>query len=134
MSDGAILISNTGHRKTCCCSDCALAFLYPQQHSLRRIRMWLVFKKTIVDILLINIKKALKQEKISQIAIAGGVSANSELRQRLHELEKENFKVFIPKFEYCTDNAGMIAIAGYYKYLNGEFSNQQNTPNPRMKI
>lgn len=91
-------------------------------------------QKTIVDILLINVKKALKQENISQIAIAGGVSANSELRKRLLELEKENYEVFIPKFEYCTDNAGMIAIAGYYKYLNQEFSNQQTIPNARMKI
>ena len=91
-------------------------------------------QKTIVDILLINVKKALKQENINQIAIAGGVSANSELRKRLLELEKENYEVFIPKFEYCTDNAGMIAIAGYYKYLNQEFSSQQIIPNARMKI
>lgn len=91
-------------------------------------------QKTIVDILLINVKKALKQENIHQIAIAGGVSANSELRSRLLVLEKENYEVFIPKFEYCTDNAGMIAIAGYFKYLNQEFSSQQILPNARMKI
>lgn len=91
-------------------------------------------QKTIVDILLINVKKALKTENLTQIAIAGGVSANSELRKRLLELEKENYEVFIPKFEYCTDNAGMIAIAGYYKYLDGEFSTQQIIPNARMKI
>ncbi len=91
-------------------------------------------QKTIVDILLINVKKALKQENLNQIAIAGGVSANSELRQRLLELENENYQVFIPKFEYCTDNAGMIAIAGYYKFLKGEFSNQQTIPNARMKL
>lgn len=91
-------------------------------------------QKTIVDILLINVKKALIQENINQIAIAGGVSANSELRTRLLELKQEGYQVFIPKFEYCTDNAAMIAITGYYKYLKGEFSNQQTTPNARMKI
>ncbi|MCB0380757.1 MAG: tRNA (adenosine(37)-N6)-threonylcarbamoyltransferase complex transferase subunit TsaD [Flavobacteriales bacterium] len=91
-------------------------------------------QKTIVDILLINVKKTLIQENINQIAIAGGVSANSELRTRLLELKQEGYQVFIPKFEYCTDNAAMIAITGYYKYLKGEFSNQQTTPNARMKI
>lgn len=91
-------------------------------------------QKTIVDILLINVKKALKQENIIQIAIAGGVSANSELRTRLLDLKNEGFQVFIPKFEYCTDNAGMIAITGYLKFLNEDFSNQQTTPNARMKI
>lgn len=91
-------------------------------------------QKTIVDILLINVKKALKAENLTQIAIAGGVSANSELRRRLLELEKENYEVFIPKFEYCTDNAGMIAIVGYYKFLNQDFSSQQTIPNARMKI
>ncbi|MGE0561775.1 MAG: tRNA (adenosine(37)-N6)-threonylcarbamoyltransferase complex transferase subunit TsaD [Flavobacteriales bacterium] len=91
-------------------------------------------QKTIVDILLINVKKALIQEDINQIAIAGGVSANSGLRNHLLELEKENYKVFIPKFEYCTDNAAMIAITGYFKFLSGDFSNQQTTPNARMKI
>ena len=91
-------------------------------------------QKTIVDILLINVKKALKTENLTQIAIAGGVSANSELRKRLLELEKENYEVFIPKFEYCTDNAGMIAIVGYYKFLNQDFSSQQTIPNARMKI
>lgn len=91
-------------------------------------------QKTIVDILLINVKKALIKENINQIAIAGGVSANSELRTRLLELENENYKVFIPKFEYCTDNAAMIAITGYYKFLQGEYASQQITPNARMKI
>ena len=91
-------------------------------------------QKTIVDILLINVKKALKAESLNQIAIAGGVSANSELRSRLLALKEENYEVFIPKFEYCTDNAAMIAITGYYKYLKGEFSSQEITPNARMKI
>lgn len=91
-------------------------------------------QKTIVDILLINVKKALIKENINQIAIAGGVSANSELRNRLLELKQDGYKIFIPKFEYCTDNAAMIAITGYYKFLKGEYASQQITPNARMKI
>jgi len=91
-------------------------------------------QKTIVDILLINLNKAVKQTGIQEIAIAGGVSANSELRKRLLELENEKCKVYIPKFEYCTDNAGMIAITGYYKYLQQDFSSQEVVPNARMKV
>jgi N6-L-threonylcarbamoyladenine synthase len=91
-------------------------------------------QKTIVDILMINLKKAAKKTGINQIAIAGGVSANSELRKRLLELENENYKVFIPKFEYCTDNAGMIAITGYHHYLQQNFGSQQSVPNARMKV
>lgn len=91
-------------------------------------------QKTIVDILMINLKKAAKQTGIKEIAIAGGVSANSELRKRLLELEQENYKVFIPKFEYCTDNAGMIAITGYHHYLQQNFGTQQSVPNARMKV
>lgn len=91
-------------------------------------------QKTIVDILLINLKKAIQQTGIKEIAIAGGVSANSELRKRFLELENEGCKTYIPKFEYCTDNAAMIAITGYYKYLQQDFASQELVPNARMKI
>lgn len=91
-------------------------------------------QKTIVDILLINLKKAIQQTGIKHIAIAGGVSANSELRKRFLDLEKEDCKVYIPKFEYCTDNAAMIAITGYYKYLQQDFASQEIVPNARMKV
>ena len=79
--------------------------------------------------------KASKETEINQIAIAGGVSANSYLRSRLLELkEKYNKEVFIPKFEYCTDNAAMIAICGYYKFLDKKFSNQSITPKSRLYL
>ena len=90
---------------------------------------------TIVDILIKKIMKASEEKGINQIAIAGGVSANSYLRTRLLELEqKHNKQVFIPKFEYCTDNAAMIAISGYYKFLEGKFVNQSITPNSRFSL
>ena len=90
---------------------------------------------TIITILLEKIENAAKKTGITQIAIAGGVSANSGLRGALLEKEKtSNWKVFIPKFEYCTDNAAMIAIVGYYKFLNQEFSGSDVTPKARFKF
>jgi N6-L-threonylcarbamoyladenine synthase len=87
----------------------------------------------IVTILLNKLKKAAKQTGVKDIAIAGGVSANSGLRKSLLEMgDKYNWRVFIPKFEYCTDNAAMIAIAGYHKFLNGEFVGQEVTPLARI--
>ena len=69
------------------------------------------------------------------MAIAGGVAANSGLRNALVDLaEKEGWKVFVPKFEYCTDNAAMIAMATYYKYLEGEFTEQSISPLPRYSL
>lgn len=91
-------------------------------------------QKTIIDILLKNLKKAIKQTGIKEIAIAGGVSANSELRKQILDLEKMGCKTYIPKFAYCTDNAAMIAITGYYKYLEQDFANQNVVPNARMKL
>ncbi len=87
----------------------------------------------IVTILLNKLSKAAKQFHIKDIAIAGGVSANSGLRKSLTELaELNNWNIFIPKFEYCTDNAGMIAIAGYHKYLKKDFVGQSIAPLARM--
>lgn len=91
-------------------------------------------QKTIIDILIINLKKAAKLTGIKHIAIAGGVSANSELRKQIEGMENEGFKTYIPKFEYCTDNAAMIAITGYYKYLAKEFTDQSVVPQARMKL
>jgi N6-L-threonylcarbamoyladenine synthase len=90
---------------------------------------------SIVHILLNKLKKAAQQYNIKEIAIAGGVSANSGLRNALSEKATElNWKVYIPAFEYCTDNAAMIAIAGYYKYLNNEFVGQDIAPASRMEF
>lgn len=77
----------------------------------------------IIDILLKKVKRASLQTGITDICIAGGVSANSGLRTGLEEMGKKyGWNTFIPAFQYCTDNAAMIAITGYYKYLQGDFS------------
>lgn len=80
---------------------------------------------TLVEMLLDKLRKAAQEMNCKQIAIAGGVSANSYLRKKLYEeAQKSNWQVFIPAFEYCTDNAAMIAIAAYYKYLQKDFVSQ----------
>lgn len=80
-------------------------------------------QKCIVGFLIKKLEKAVKESGVRQIAIAGGVSANSLLRSEVERLgEKHRWKVFIPKFQFCTDNAAMVGIAGYFKYLQGEFA------------
>ncbi|MCF8285099.1 MAG: tRNA (adenosine(37)-N6)-threonylcarbamoyltransferase complex transferase subunit TsaD [Sphingobacteriales bacterium] len=89
----------------------------------------------IISILLNKLEAAADQLGITDIAIAGGVSANSGLRAELQRLaDKKGWNTFIPAFEYCTDNAGMIAIAGYQKYLKGEFIGQDVAPLARYHI
>ncbi|MBS1579387.1 MAG: tRNA (adenosine(37)-N6)-threonylcarbamoyltransferase complex transferase subunit TsaD [Bacteroidetes bacterium] len=84
---------------------------------------------TIINILMKKIKLAVKQTGIKNVCIAGGVSANSSLRNTLNEYGiKYGWKTFIPKFEYCTDNAAMIAITAYYKYLANDFSELNVSP------
>lgn len=88
---------------------------------------------TIVSILMEKLKKASQTTGIKEIAIAGGVSANSGLRNALSQLSiSEKWNVFIPAFEYCTDNAAMIAVTGYYKFLNGDFSRSLSSPEARF--
>ncbi len=89
----------------------------------------------IVNILLNKLKKAAKQYGVNEIAIAGGVSANSGLRNALLKLREElGWNVYIPAFEYCTDNAAMIAIAGYQLFLGKEFVGQDVSPMARMNF
>jgi N6-L-threonylcarbamoyladenine synthase len=90
-------------------------------------------EKRVTTILLNKVKKAAQQYHIKDVALAGGVSANTGLRQGLKQMGDDmGWNTFIPKFEYCTDNAAMIAMAGYYKYLKGEFAGQDIAPLARM--
>lgn len=87
---------------------------------------------SIVTHLMKKLILASEQTEIRQIAIAGGVSANSGLREAIHaEGAKRKWQVFIPDFQYCTDNAAMIAIAGYYKFLKNDFADQSISPYAR---
>ena len=78
------------------------------------------FQKTVTEILIENVEKAIKQTNIKTIALAGGVSANSYIRKKFNELENKGIKIYMPDLKLCTDNAAMIASAGYYNYINGK--------------
>ena len=81
------------------------------------------FQKTVTEILIENVEKAIKQTKIKTIALAGGVSANSYIRKEFSNLENKGIKIYMPDLRLCTDNAAMIASAGYYNYINGKKDN-----------
>lgn len=93
------------------------------------------YQSHIIDYLFIKLRALVDELGIKDVAISGGVSANSELRKRLQEVGKKNgWRTFIPAFQYCTDNAAMIAITGYYKYLKGEFAGMDVAPKARFSI
>ncbi|MES2678743.1 MAG: tRNA (adenosine(37)-N6)-threonylcarbamoyltransferase complex transferase subunit TsaD [Bacteroidota bacterium] len=120
------------------------SFLYFIQNNLQKNKAFVSdnledicasYQGHLINVLLKNAKLALKDTEIKQLAIAGGVSVNSELRRQVKALEAElGIKTFIPKTKYCTDNAAMIGITAHYKYLNKEFSKLGVTPLTRMKV
>jgi N6-L-threonylcarbamoyladenine synthase len=90
---------------------------------------------TLVQMLLTKLKRAARETAIREIAVAGGVSANSGLRNAITQLGNDlNWNVYIPRFEYCTDNAAMIAMAAHFKYEQGDFTDQTVSPLPRMSF
>ena len=89
-------------------------------------------QKTIIDILMKQLKKAADQNGITHVAIAGGVSANSGLRAALQA--KNAWTSYVPKFEFCTDNAAMIGIAAHFKFIKGEFSDQSSKASARLEM
>ena len=93
------------------------------------------FEKAVTDMLLENTKQALKITKLNKLALAGGVSANSYIRNSFLELgKKENIEIYFPKLELCTDNAAMIASAGYYNFLKGNISDLTLNAIANLKI
>lgn len=92
------------------------------------------FEKTVTEILLENAEKALKQTGLKTIALAGGVSANSYIRNEFLKLEKQGIKVYMPDLKLCTDNAAMIASAGYYNFIEGKRSELDLNAIPNLKL
>ena len=87
----------------------------------------------LIDMLLDKVEKAVKKTGIRAVGIAGGVSANSRLRERLEKKKNQNeWEVFIPDFQYCTDNAGMIAMAAHFLYQENQFETIDSVPDPRL--
>lgn len=92
-------------------------------------------QKTIVDILMQKLQKAIKETGVVDVAIAGGVSANSALQEAVLQLgEKSNIRVYIPKLGYSLDNAAMVAVTGYYKFLKKEFASQDFVPYAKVVV
>ena len=92
-------------------------------------------QKTIIEVLMDKLYKASEDLKIKEVAVAGGVSANSALRNAFEEYsQKYGWKIHIPKFAYTTDNAAMVAISGYFKYLDKEFATPDIAPFARVSI
>ena len=90
---------------------------------------------TVIDILMAKLKKAAKQTGIKQIAIGGGVSANSALQKAVHdEATRSGWEIFIPRLGFSLDNAGMVAVTGYYKYLAGQFIGLDAAPYARTTL
>ncbi len=92
------------------------------------------YQQAIVEILMEKTLKAIEQTNIRCISLSGGVSANSEIRKQFATLEQKGIRVFIPPIKYTTDNAAMIAIAGYYKYLKKTFSSLDVVPFAKLNI
>ncbi len=93
------------------------------------------FEKVATDMIENNIRKAIEQTGIKRIVLAGGVSANSYIRQRMEKLaEGQNLQIYFPELVLCTDNAAMIASAGYYNYINGKKSDLSLNAVPNLKL
>ena len=87
------------------------------------------YQHALIRMLLNKLRKAAKKYRIREVALAGGVSANRGLRKALEqEAQKHKWSIYIPDFQYCTDNAGMIAMAAHFKYLAGDFATQETAP------
>ena len=99
---------------------------------------WIIsssLQKTIIEILIDKLSKAVKQTGVKTIAIGGGVSANSGVRKAIEEFcQRRGMKAWIPKRSFTTDNAAMVAIAGYFKYMQGEFCSLEMPPYSKVEV
>ena len=92
------------------------------------------YQAAVIKALMQKLSKAVAETGIYDVAVAGGVSANSALRATLKSCENDGWNVYIPKLSYCTDNAAMIGIVGYFKFLNGDFGSLEHTPKARTQL
>ena len=92
------------------------------------------FEKNVTETLMENVKKTIEITEIKTIALAGGVSANSYIRNEFLKLEQEGIKVYMPDLKLCTDNAAMIASAGYYNYISGKRDKLNLNAVPNLKL
>ena len=112
----------------------AIINLHHKNPDVNKANLCASFEKYVTDTLLENTLKAAKQLKVKKIALAGGVSANSYIREEFIKLENKGYKIYYPEPILCTDNAAMIASAGYYRYMSGIISNLELNAIPNLKI
>ena len=112
----------------------AILNMYHKNPEINKADLCASFEKYVAEVLVTNSMKALEQTKLNKIALAGGVSANSYIRNEFSKLEEKGIQVYYPELKLCTDNAAMIATAGYYNYINGKTSDLTLNAVPNLKI
>ena len=112
----------------------AIINLHHKNPDINKADLCASFEKTITEVLIENTKKALKQIKVDTVVLAGGVSANSYIRNAFLNLQDKGIRVYMPDLKLCTDNSAMIASAGYYNFINGERSKLDLNAIPNLKL
>ena len=112
----------------------AVINLHHKQPDINKADLCMSFEKAVTEVLIENITKAIEQTGIKTVVLAGGVSANTHIRREFMKLEEQGIKIYQPDLKLCTDNAAMIASAGYYRYLNGDISSNTLNAVPNLKI
>ena len=112
----------------------AVINLHHKQPDINKADLCMSFEKAVTEVLIENITKAIEQTGIKTVVLAGGVSANTHIRREFLKLEEQGIKIYQPDLKLCTDNAAMIASAGYYRYLNGDISSNTLNAVPNLKI
>ncbi len=112
----------------------AVINLHHKNPNINKADLCASFQKNVTDTLMENVLKAIEKTGIKKISLAGGVSANSYIRKRFKELEQQGIKVYMPDLKLCTDNAAMIASAGYYNFIKGNKNGLELNAIPNLKL
>lgn len=112
----------------------AVINLHHKTPEINKADLCVSFEKCTTEILIENTLKALEKLQLNTVALAGGVSANSYIRNEFEKLKEKGIKIYYPEMVLCTDNAAMIASAAYYRYINGEVSDLTLNAVPNLKI